>query len=407
MSDDKELISSSAEAIEGNIYLLTEILVRVPLRDVITFKRVSKRWFSLISDPYFSRYRANIQRTTVSGVFLNPGMDPVDPELTFFYLDKKIRRFRPKIPDNSSQILQSCNGLIMLFQGEDVFMYNPTTGDNKPLPSPFPSFDESPFAFYSLAFDPLRFLGYKLICIFESSKEDFYQTMIYSSDSGVWKHCGSSFSVPYDMDFTHGVYFKNSVYWISIITKTTLRFDLNKECVKDDMPLLPPEPPNHNVAAPSYLNSMRTYSGLSNNRYGYILAPACGYMNLVVFDCEFCISVFRLKEDYSSSSRSWILMQSVDLRRTNLETIFHVNLIENYSSVGYEYSIIHLIEDGEDEMALLLQRPDKVIGLRLKDHTCYDVFDIKIKRNPGHYCSFPGVMGWYRAFEYVESLACV
>ncbi|XP_025704062.1 F-box protein At5g07610-like [Arachis hypogaea] len=378
-------------------------------RDVITFKRVSKRWLSLISSPYFSRIRTTVQRTTVSGVFLNPGINPVDPELTFFYLDKKIRRFRPKIPDNSSRILQSCNGLIMLFHpGKDVFMYNPTTGAKKLLPPPFPSFDESPFAFYSLAFDPLRFLGYKLIYIFESSKEDFYQTMIYSSESGAWKHCGSSFSAPYDMDFTHGVYFKNSIYWISINTKTTLRFDLNEECVKDDMPPLPLQPPDHNVADPSYLNFMRIYSGLDNNRYGYILAPACGYMNLVIFDYEFCISVFQLKEDYSSSSsRSWVLMYSVDLRRTNLETVFYVNLIENYSFEGYEYSIIHLIEDGKNEMALLLQRPDKVITLRLKDHTYYDVFDIKIKRNPRHYCSFPGVMGWYRAFEYVESLACV
>ncbi|QHN88076.1 hypothetical protein HN51_042196 [Arachis hypogaea] len=180
-------------------------------------------------------------------------------------------------------MLQSCNGLMLLRRFSDMFIYNPTTGDRKPLLSPFPSFVKSPSPVYSLAFDPLRFLGYKLICIFRgnSSKKDDYQIMIYSSESGAWKHCGSSFSAPLDMDLAHGVYFKDSIFWIGNKSKTTLRFDLKTECVKDDMPPLPPAPQDLNVGGSSYLDVVRLLLKLAYNGYGYILAPACGYMNLV------------------------------------------------------------------------------------------------------------------------------
>ncbi|XLR28870.1 hypothetical protein S83_056770 [Arachis hypogaea] len=299
-------------------------------------------------------------------------------------------------------MLQSCNGLMLLRRFSDMFIYNPTTGDKKPLLSPFPSFDESASPEYSLAFDPLRFLGYKLICIFcgKSSKKDGYQTMIYSSESGTWKHCGSSFSAPLDMDFAHGVYFKDSVYWIGNRSKTTLRFDLKTECVKDDMPPLPPAPQYLKVGGSSYWVNVRRSLKLAYNGYGYILAPACGYMNLIGADFEFCMRVFRLMEDNYSSSKSWVLMHSVDLRRTNLKRFLNTGPAGNYS-------ILHLIKDGEDdEMALFVQIDRKVIALRLKDHTRYDVFDfdLKLQKDPR---SFTGVMGWYTAFEYVESLACL
>ncbi|XP_057720384.1 F-box protein At5g07610-like [Arachis stenosperma] len=375
------LISSSAQAIEGNDDLLTQILVRLPHKDAITFKLVSKRWRSLISSPYFRCCHATVKRR-VSGLFLYHITNPVNYGFKFFSFDtSSSSSCFPEIPDLLSwQILQSCNGLMLVHKSKEMFIYNPTTADKKTLPWPFPWLLGSLFVYYALAFDPLRFFGYKLIYIFgvEFSKEVRYQIMIYSSESGVWNLCGSSFSTPFErMDFAHGIYFKDSVYWIGSRSKMTLRFDLKEECVKDDMPPLPAEPHHY---------------------YKYVLAPACGYMNLVGFgDSELCVSVFRLKEDYSSR---WVLMHNVELQFTPL-------VISKNGSIRRPCSIIYLIEDDEDEMALLVQTQDKVSALRLKDNTYHHVFDLpKVRSTDLHY-SFPIAVEWHRAFEYIETLASV
>ncbi|MED6162939.1 hypothetical protein PIB30_075213 [Stylosanthes scabra] len=278
-----ELISCSAEAIEGKDYLLTQILIRLPLKHIMTFKRVSKRWRFLIFTPYFRRCHHTL-KSRVSGLFLlpHPGIDsPPYNRFSFFSFDKKTLRPAISNPSDSFQILQSCNGLMLVQRRftDNYLICNPTIGDRKSFPSPFPWFDKlNSTYYYSLAFDPLCFLGYKLICIFRPCSPNYndeYQTMIYSSESsGTWKHCGSSFSASLDMDFAHGTYSNYSVYWICNESKTALRFDLNKECMKDDLPLLPSPKP----AESHYLHP-----------YRYVLAPACGYMNLVGHaDSEYC-----------------------------------------------------------------------------------------------------------------------
>ncbi|RYR31436.1 hypothetical protein Ahy_B01g056240 [Arachis hypogaea] len=262
------------KTIEGNDYLLTQILIRVPLKDIITFKCVSKRWFSLITNHFFSRCLATVKQRV----------------------------------------------------SDAVFIYNPTIEDKKTLPSCFPLFDPLNLH-YSLAFDPMRFLGYKVICIFDgvNSKNQSFQTIIYSSESGVWKR-GCSFLPTFLVDFRRATYFKDSIYWIG--SKTTLRFDLKEECMKDDMPSLSPEPCH----------------------YGYILAPACDYMNLAGFESgEFSVCVFWLKEDFSSPKIGCpYTYRSDDLFSVRYE---------------YHYSIIHLIEDNEDDMGLLIHLMDKVVVL--------------------------------------------
>ncbi|MED6151022.1 hypothetical protein PIB30_078331 [Stylosanthes scabra] len=233
MSGSTESISCSAEEIEGNDCLLTQILVRLPLRDVITFKPVSKR----------------------------------------------------------------------------------------------------------------------------TSHGDCFQTMIYSSESSVWKP-GLPFRAPFNVCRAfEGVYFKDSVYWVidGVGCKQTLRFDLNDECLKDDVPPLPlvHGSPYHQVLP---------------------LAPACGYMNFLDLESVCCIRVFQLKEDDSSSSSRWILMHSIDLRSTNLEIDYKIRSDRKF----YMYSVLHLMEDEEDEMVLLVQLRNKVVAVRLKDKSYYDVFHLPI-----------------------------
>ncbi|KAL4345335.1 hypothetical protein AHAS_Ahas11G0268100 [Arachis hypogaea] len=195
----------------------------------------------------------------------------------------------------------------------------------------------------------MHFLGYKVICVFYgvNSKNQCFQTIIYSSESGVWKH-GCSFLPTFPVDFRRATYFKDSIYWNG--SKMTLRFDLKEECMKDDMPSLSPEPCH----------------------YGYVLAPACDYMNLAGFESgEFSVCVFRLKEDYSSPR--WVHKHNIDLRSLIFQTAFdRIGCPYTYRSddlfsvrYGYLYSIIHLIEDNEDDMGLLIHLMDKVVVLPL------------------------------------------
>jgi F-box interacting protein len=64
--------SSAAAEVGENEDLMTQILIRLPVRLLITFKSVSKHWSSLISDPQFSHHHTLTQNptsTTPSGVF--------------------------------------------------------------------------------------------------------------------------------------------------------------------------------------------------------------------------------------------------------------------------------------------------------------------------------------------------
>ncbi|RYR31433.1 hypothetical protein Ahy_B01g056237 [Arachis hypogaea] len=78
-----------AKTIEDNDYVLTQILIRVPLKDIITFKCVSKWWLSLITDPFFSRCLATVKQR-VSNLFLDLAPDTRSyQEVKFFYLTRK------------------------------------------------------------------------------------------------------------------------------------------------------------------------------------------------------------------------------------------------------------------------------------------------------------------------------
>ena len=61
--------SYSAEIIASNDDLLREVLVRLPIKSLIKFKSVSKRWLSLIDDDKFCRRRSLVTSPS-SGLFL-------------------------------------------------------------------------------------------------------------------------------------------------------------------------------------------------------------------------------------------------------------------------------------------------------------------------------------------------
>ncbi|KAK9286946.1 hypothetical protein L1049_015354 [Liquidambar formosana] len=69
----RSLHSPAAETVAGNGDLLSEILLRLPVRSLMRFESVSKKWLSLISDPHFAQdhTRRHNPNSDSSGLLLN------------------------------------------------------------------------------------------------------------------------------------------------------------------------------------------------------------------------------------------------------------------------------------------------------------------------------------------------
>lgn len=119
-SDSLELLksimseySSSADTIASYDDLLTEILIRLPVKSLLRFKSVLRHWLSLITTPHFARCR-NPDPSSVSGLFLYPSGRRLNSGLNFIPLqndgnptDGNFTTF-----PLGMRILSSCHGLL-------------------------------------------------------------------------------------------------------------------------------------------------------------------------------------------------------------------------------------------------------------------------------------------------------
>ncbi|KAG5551486.1 hypothetical protein RHGRI_009794 [Rhododendron griersonianum] len=124
--EDDVTTASSAIAIAGNDDILSEIIVRAPLKSQVRFKSVSKSWLSLISSPGFSLLRSSFPR--LSGLLLRKKWPylvhpapAAGPSFEFFLPKSSLSGDPPLkslnfVPSNGNfsgvDILQSCNECI-------------------------------------------------------------------------------------------------------------------------------------------------------------------------------------------------------------------------------------------------------------------------------------------------------
>ncbi|KAK4489373.1 hypothetical protein RD792_005182 [Penstemon davidsonii] len=129
--------SNSAEIVCSIDDLLTQILLRLPVKSLLRFKSVSKQWFSLIINPKFCHLHSSRKKNPPNGLFYSIlGQHPYIP-------------FSPQKPRNApsvnlnftnnpsvSTILQSCNGLFLCGnkRSRTFYVYNPTTNRSTLLP---------------------------------------------------------------------------------------------------------------------------------------------------------------------------------------------------------------------------------------------------------------------------------
>ncbi|EOY10417.1 F-box family protein, putative [Theobroma cacao] len=241
-------LNSAAETIAYNQDLLTEILLRLPTKSLIKFKCVSKQWLFIISDPDFclSHTRHHHSNGFLSPTALLLKGDCYTPPSEFAIVPLK---HYSKVPffhyiiDPDIKILQSCNGLLICESSRRSYLIcNPTTKSFWRLHPPSNSYYNFLSKFcVNLAFDPLRSPHYKIICIWENSREPYkFNLDVFSSETDSWSISIITFEVDEEeaIDFQDGVFCNGRIHWCGYGNET-LYFDVENESLKT-MPMTLP-----------------------------------------------------------------------------------------------------------------------------------------------------------------------
>ncbi|XP_021891448.1 F-box protein At5g07610-like, partial [Carica papaya] len=226
---------SSAEIVSGSEDLLEEILLRVPARQLIQLKLVSKKWLAFISGPEFCRRHSRRNAfPKASGV----SMRRRRTEIVFISLTGKTHTSTSHSLDFVNyppglRILQSCNGLLLcsslFIVGStcDYYVCNPTTGRFSMLP-PLLTAESDTVLGANLAFDPRKSPHYAVVCVRRSSSLVYrYEIEIYSSEIGNWSVCESPCVAPYYMFFDDAFFWNGALHWISLLGES-IRFDVER-----------------------------------------------------------------------------------------------------------------------------------------------------------------------------------
>ncbi|KAI4380241.1 hypothetical protein MLD38_006456 [Melastoma candidum] len=397
--------SSAAELVAGSEDLLRDILHRVPARDLIRLRAVSRRWLYLISDPGFRHRHASVRRDS-SAVLLRPSPSsdnhllilPLSLDLVSRDQGKRERSIGLDLP--CARVVQSCNGLLLCCSRPNVgssqhyYVFNPTTKQYSLLPELGVSRKGSRWAVFglALAFDPSRSPFYKAVCVRGADASDYsYQIEVYSSKDREWRVCGSPFAAPFDMVFRDGVFWNGAVHWLSP-SGGSLFFNVDLESLGEM-----PKPPDIALDGGERGNRRFRYFGHSGGHlhffeiYGSTTAQ---------------FRVFEMKTDYSG----WLLKFEVNLASMIQE--FPETVREHHDSFMstnyYAFSVLLLIQGDSDEegssTSVIIHVPGRVLSYNVCTKTIEEIYEIPPHQGNGygrlHY-------GWLDAYEFTDTLAIV
>ncbi|KAI3965569.1 hypothetical protein MKX01_010526 [Papaver californicum] len=391
--------SSSSSIIGSNVDLLTQILLHLPLKSLITSKSVSKQWCSLISNPIFlHKHFLQNRRLSVSGLYWIEnyfGRDGQESVYDYIKLDNGDANGNCYVPfetlsfaniDFSIKIVQSCNGLFLCsscsFDNDKCIYYilNPFTKQYSILPRS--KLRKSGFSFsnnVSLVYDPLRSPYYKVICMWNNGASLVKRRIeIYSSETSSWRRCGDEYMVASTLGTTMpGVFWNGSLHWIDA-NASLVYFDIDREVIGE-------------VSRP-YQDIPRYFSDHTINSFGEF----GGHL--------FCIEVSNVEAsrfkvlEMDTGYTGWNVKYRVDLE----------GLRELYPRLSFDcgYNLISFEEEKEDspKLILLIHESEVVISYDL-----VNMSSVKIgKVAPGHNTQ-KGIpfQEEYSFHKYIESLAYV
>lgn len=427
--------SLSSTQIANNSDILTQILLCLPVKSLLIFKSVSKKWLSLISDPYFAKNHTLRNRSfKIPGLFIEklrrPSGPPDDPEFEFpsvflnndadshnttggggvplktlDFVEVPPRNWKGPITESSLRINHSCNGLLCCTRMtcmtkppynsiKHIHIYNPTTKQYKSLPrSPFTDVVSFNGVFsVSLAFDPFKSPDhYQVICIWRDLDKihefNLFNFEVYSSKTNSWRLSQVSPFAALALSFSRsGVFWNGCSHWISTgYNETSVYFDIEQDIVK---PLPLPDVPNDDDGWDSM------YIGECRN-----------HLYLVGF-LESCPKIYRILEmetDYSG----WNPLYKLDLERIITAYPEMVLLINN--NIEYHVLVLFVGEDEEksSKKLVLMINGTEVISYDLKEMSFKEIYRFDATNGSTGLTLSRSYGTWGYVHQYIESLACV
>ncbi|XP_057746395.1 F-box protein CPR1-like [Arachis stenosperma] len=223
--------------------LIHTILLKVPAKNIVRLKCVSKLWYSLISDPHFAELHFQYSPTATNAFIFTTNC--IQAYLALFIEDNYGARLKVVYPPFKNKtdfkVLGSCRGYVLL-HGNPHFLvvWNPLTGSNKRIP-------------YSHIVSRCKHKGVSLPCKFhlygfgyDASQDDFLVVVAWQDkDDHYHFDCVSlrtnslinlDAALPKSLGLMewqpHGLLLNGAIHWLPLSLKTyrdtILIFDLKE-----------------------------------------------------------------------------------------------------------------------------------------------------------------------------------
>lgn len=197
--------------------IITKILTRLAVKDLLRYRCVSKPWCSLIDGPDFIKLHLDHSKRT------NNNLNAVlfrDNNLAWVDLDAlspAVKLNHPIDDDRRVDVMGSCNGLLALSNSSnDIVFWNPSTKRYKKLPISNVNVSTSSarnLDFYGFGHDPVTD-DYKLVKITFLAGNPFdSEVKVYSAKANSWKRINKAFPYFIDLKTQYGVYASNALHW--------------------------------------------------------------------------------------------------------------------------------------------------------------------------------------------------
>ncbi|KAI3413006.1 Pre-mRNA-processing factor 19 [Psidium guajava] len=244
-----------AESFPEDIWV--EILFRLPVKSLMRFKCVGKRWQSLISNPGFAK--SHLQRLKVGDSipsqriirsrFKRSPLETMDFEALEGAIGGRddcepVELHSPHKDFSFSEdsIVGSCDGLICLVVPGGFLIYNPAIRESRELPcSDFGGYGGSTGLFRGFGYDS-RSDDYKLV----EGRVDYgnWEVEIFSLKSGSWRSMQVQFQKESHLEVCGpGVYWNGAIHWFvdgRVAHRrqgVIMSFDLSEEKFHQELPV--------------------------------------------------------------------------------------------------------------------------------------------------------------------------